>query len=432
MKKKLLFLFFIILLISCDKKKPILGVRKDIFLNNSIIEVEGDINNITIPIAKTFANYYGDGSTLNEIIENYRVENFNFTDSKISRKKFGVKTYFFSSPIIVDNIAYFLDTRGHLVARNLNSFDKNIWKTRIIEKTNFINYYGGKISFYNDIIYITTRLNEVIAVSSDDGSIIWRKKLNTVPISTPVIDGTTLYAITNDNKLYALDTYDGRIKWISFGNAKDSAILGSANPVIYKDYVVASYSSGELFIINKNTGENVFNMNITGKYMIYSNFELTDIDSTPVIVDNILIATANNGITAGINLDTMSVLWKQNLPSLTNILVSNSTIYMVTTDNIVIAMNAYDGKIYWFRELDKFKDKEKKKDLIFYRSLAMINGKIFAFNNVNEYKIINAKTGDIEDSITTTFMFYSTPFSLNDKIYGIGVRGRIIGFICTK
>ncbi len=432
MKKKLLFLFFIILLISCDKKKPILGVRKDIFLNNSIIEVEGDINNITIPIAKTFANYYGDGSTLNEIIENYRVENFNFTDSKISRKKFGVKTYFFSSPIIVDNIAYFLDTRGHLVARNLNSFDKNIWKTRIIEKTNFINYYGGKISFYNDIIYITTRLNEVIAVSSEDGSIIWGKKLNTVPISTPVIDGTTLYAITNDNKLYALDTYDGRIKWISFGNAKDSAILGSANPVIYKDYVVASYSSGELFIINKNNGENVFNMNITGKYMIYSNFELTDIDSTPVIVDNILIATANNGITAGINLDTMSVLWKQNLPSLTNILVSNSTIYMVTTDNIVIAMNAYDGKIYWFRELDKFKDKEKKKDLIFYRSLAMINGKIFAFNNVNEYKIINAKTGDIEDSITTTFMFYSVPFSLNDKIYGIGVRGRIIGFIGTR
>ncbi len=419
------------LIASCDKKKPILGVRKDIFLNNSAIQVNGNKENITLSNLDTFSNYYGDGSILNKTIKNYNVNNLNFVENKISGKKFGVKNYFFSSPIIVDNIAYFLDTRGNLIARSLDNLNKNIWKVRVIERTNFVNYYGGKISFYNDIIYLTTRLNEIIAVSKD-GNILWRKKLNTIPISTPVIENTTIYVITNDNKLYALDTADGRIKWISYGNPKDSAILGSANPVIYNDYVIASYSSGELFILNKNTGENIFNMNITGKYMIYSNFELTDIDSTPVVVDNILIATANNGITTGIDLNTMRVLWKQNLPSLTNLLVNNSTIYLITTDNILVSINAYDGKINWFKEFDIFKNKEKKKDLIFYKSLAMINNKIFAFNNIGEYKIINPKTGELENSVITKFSFYSIPFSLNSRLYGIASNGNSVEFISTK
>lgn len=418
-------------IVSCDKKKPILGVRKDIFLNNSAIQVNGDKNNIKISDTNTFSNFYGDASTLNKQINNYSVDSLDFIRNKISSKKLWVKNYFFSNPAIVDNIAYFLDTRGNLIARNLDNLKKNIWKVRVIERTNFINYYGGKVSFYNDVIYLTTRLNEVIAVSKE-GDIIWRKKLNVIPISTPVVEDTTIYVITNDNKLYALDTNDGRIKWISYGNPKDSAILGSANPVIHKDYIIASYSSGELFILDKNTGTNVFNMNITGKYMVYSNFELTDIDSTPVIVDNILIATANNGITTGIDLNTMKILWKQNLPSLTNILANNGIIYLITTDNILVSINANNGTINWFKEFDIFKNKEKKKDLIFYRSLAMINNKIFAFNNIGEYKIINPKNGELEDSVITKFSFYSIPFSLNNKLYGIAFNGSSAEFISTK
>ena len=431
MKKKLLTLFLVILLSACSTKKPVPGIRKEVFLNNSSIEVKGNLNNITIPQAKTFKNYYGDGSTLNLNIENYKVDNFDFISNKISRMRFSEKIYFSSSPIVVDNNIYFLDTRGNLISRNLDT-NKNSWKTKVVEKSNIPNYYGGKISYYNGNLYLTTRLNEVISVSSTDGIINWRKKLNTIPISAPVIENTTIYVITNDNKLYALDSNDGRIKWISFGNPKNSAILGSANPVIYKNYVIASYSSGELFILNKETGENIFNTNITGKYMIYSNFELTDIDSTPVIVDNILIATANNGVATAINLDTMRIIWKQNLPSITNILKSNATIYLMTTDNILISLDATNGKIYWSIQFDRFKNMKKKKDLVFYSSIAMINGKVYAFNNNNEYKIINPKNGELEKTTEMDLLLYSIPFSLNNKLYAIGRNGRTIYFVNTK
>lgn len=432
MLKKLIYILFLcIFIVSCDKKKPMLGERKSIFLNDTTIDITGDNTSIKIQESSSYKNYYGDNSILNETIQNYKIDDLNFIKHRISRKKFGVKNYFFSSPVIVDNIIYLFDTHGNLIAKNIHDLKNNLWKTKIIEKTNFINYYGGKISFYNDTLYITTRLNELIKISKN-GDILWRKKLNTVPISTPVIDNDTVYTITSDNKIYALDTNDGKIKWISFGNIKDSAILGSANPIIYKDYVIASYSSGELFILNKQTGENIFNTNVIGKYIIYSNFELTDIDTTPVIVDNILIATANNGITTAINLDTMKTIWKQNLPSLTNILVSGDTIFVISTDNILFSINAKNGKVNWLTGFNIFKNTETKKDLVYYKALAMINGKIYAFNNINEYKIVDPISGDLEKTIKTDFTFYNIPFSLENKLYGIISKGNSVMLLIGK
>lgn len=432
MKKIYLIIIISLLVMSCSKKKPILGERKNIFSNNnSSIQVFGNKEDIEISKAKTFHNYYGDSSTLNQSIENYKVDNLNFVEKSIASKKFGIKNYFFSSPVIVDNIVYYLDSSGNIIARKIDNLKDILWKTKIIENNSTINYFGGKISFYNNTLFISDRMNEIIAVSKD-GDLLWKKQLNAIPISTPVIYEDTLYVITNDNKLYALDINDSRIKWIHYGTVKDSAILGSANPVICKDYVIASYSSGELFIINRVNGNTVFSTNLTGRYLIFSNFELTDIDSTPVIKNNILIATANNGITQALDLNNMRILWKQNLPSLTNVLINNNYAYLITTDNILVCLNVYNGKIAWFKELDKYKDMINKKDLIYYKSLVFINDNLYAFNNLSEYKVFNPHNGNIIENEQLLFDFYSIPFSLNNNLYGIGNNGGKIELILSK
>lgn len=427
--KKIIFVFVgIIFLVSCSHKKEIAGERKNIFLNSSTkIEISNQKRNITLADLNTYQNYYGDNSILNKNIENYKVDNFDFERLSISRKKFGVKRYYFSNPIIVNNIIYTLDTKGNLLAKNKIDF-KTLWKIKVIERDNFINYYGGKISFYNDVIFITSRTNDIIAINTD-GTIKWKKRINSVPISTPVIDNNTLYTITNDNKLYAMDTQDGRIKWIHYGNSKDSTIFGSADPVIYKNYVIASYSSGELFVLNKDTGENIFNTNLTGRYFIFSNFELTDIDSTPQIKNNILVATANNGITIGLNLNNMQILWKQNFASLTNILINNDFVYLITTDNILINMNLKDGKVNYFTQLPQYVNEKKKKGFIYYKSMIFANNKLLTFNNVNEYKIINPLNGEIEKTEETPFSLYNKPFSINNRMNVISFKGSTLNIV---
>ncbi|HSQ98230.1 MAG TPA: PQQ-binding-like beta-propeller repeat protein, partial [Rickettsiales bacterium] len=424
--KKIIFLFLgAILLFSCSSKKEITGKRQDVFFDLTKIQISAKKQNITISKPETFTNYYGDSSVLNKNIENYKVDDFNFKNFSISSKRLYVKNYYFSNPAIVDNITYSLDTKGNLIAEKN---DEILWKTKITEENDFINYYGGKISFYNNTIFITSRINEILALDKE-GNIKWRKKINAVPISTPVIENKTLYTITNDNKLYALNTEDGRIKWIHYGTNKDSAIFGSANPVIYKNYVIASYSSGELFILDKNTGETIFNTKLTGKYYLFSNFELTDIDTTPQIKNNILVATANNGITVGIDLINMKILWKQNLSSLTNILINDNFVYLMTTDNVLVNMNLKNGNINYFTQLPQYANQKKKKGIVYYKSIIFVNDKLFAFNNLKEYITINPKDGRIEKTEKLPFDFYDKPFSLNNRISGIAFKRKTLKVI---
>ena len=79
-----------------------------------------------------------------------------------------------------------------------------------------------------------------------------------------------------------------------------------------------------------------------------------------------------------------------------------------------------------------FKNKKKKKNLIFYKSLSMINDKIFAFNNIGEYKVINPIDGTLEKSISTKFIPYNMPFSVNNKLYEIVSNGHFIEIANTK
>ena len=429
MKKILIFIIFLVV-VACSKKKPILGERKDIFVATSNIEITGDLKNIKIEKAKTFDNYYGDSSILNKNIENYSIDSINLIADGVSKKKFGTSRYYFSNPAVVDGVIYYLDMRGFLNAKNLKD-DKILWKIKIVTGSDIKDYYVGKLSFYNNNIYMTVGINEIISVTKD-GLINWRKKLNTVPNSIPVIENDNIFIITQDNKLYCIDANDGKIKWIHYGTIKDSGILGSANPVIYKNYVISAYSSGELFVINKHSGESVFNTNLVGRYSIFSNFELTDIDSTPIVKNDTLIATANNGVTIAINLNNFKETWRQNLPSLTNVVVNGDFIYMITTDNVVLCLNLSDGKINWFKKLDKYKNMTKKDGVVYYKSLIFINGNLYAFNNIAQYKVISPFDGNIIEEKELQFVLINAPVSIQNSFFGFGIDGRSLNIVKSK
>ena len=68
--------------------------------------------------------------------------------------------------------------------------------------------------------------------------------------------------------------------------------------------------------------------------------------------------------------------------------------------------------------------KKKQKGIIYYKSIILANGKLLAFNNLDEYKIINPLNGEVEKTEKTKFNFYSKPFSLNDRLLGVGFKNR--------
>jgi outer membrane protein assembly factor BamB len=218
-----------------------------------------------------------------------------------------------------------------------------------------------------------------------------------------------LYFITNDNKTYCLNTEDGGIKWIHYGINSTTKILGIASPVVYKEYVISSYSTGDLFILNKNSGKTVVSVKLTYKSIFSSNFDLTDIDSTPVIKDDVLIASANGGDIVAIDLSKMSIIWNKPISTLSNILINRDFIFILNTDNSLFILNIKNGDTVWNKQII---------DDIKYKKLFFANNDIYVFNEMG-YQVIGLD-GNVKNKIEKKLNLYGNPISINGVFYGIG------------
>ena len=276
----LIIIFCIGVLSSCssngkiDDKNAVL-----VFANDDLVKIDDGLVNFKVSLPKQINNqsWFGSNNDNNQEIENYIFANqISKATSIWTGYRPGYSNRMVFSPIITGDKIYILDDKGNLYARDLSSY-KNIWTKKLIDRWFVKDFSGGKISYFDNKIYVSTGYNLIFCVNAVDGEIVWSKTLASIPISAPISDGKQVFVLTNDNKTYALDALSGQINWVHSGILKATGILGSANPVSYKNYIISSYSSGEVYTLNKKSGEvgwvYDFNINKTNN----SDFILNDV-----------------------------------------------------------------------------------------------------------------------------------------------------------
>lgn len=326
---------------------------------------------------------------------------------------------FISKPIIYDNIIYSLDARGNLSAINLKN-NKLIYRKRIIKWYNIKNLSQGKISYDNNIIYVTTGFNKILAVHAKNADKIWEKELSSIAISKPIIHQNLLYLISNDNKSYALDKKTGEIKWIHNSIVRNTAIFGAANPIIYKNYLISSYSSGEIYILDHQNGNVINSYQLSANRAIDSNFILDDIDATPIIKNNILYAIGNGGLMIAINLNNWEKIWQKNMSSISNFWIIDDFIYVIDNENRLICLDSNYGTIKFFKKLDKYYSENK---LIHYHGLILAGDNLILSNSNKEILLLSPFDGNIRQKIKFSKHIQQRPIIANKRLY-IYLKGR--------
>ncbi len=296
---KIIKLITILLIFSsCSSKQEEIKDAISLFPNLNKIEIDNSFKDQEIKIPQQKNNQFW--LSRSEASNNSEIENFTFAHQIKKKKsinysyKFLGKNYLTTEPVIDNKTAYLIDHKGRITSLNLQNKKRN-WQTKPF-KTKFRN---GKIYLSNNKIFATSGYNYLSAINTEDGSTLWTKKLNSIIISSPIVNKDLLFFITSDNKTYSLNANNGEIIWIHEGIDKNTAILGSSEPVFYKNYVFSSYSSGEIYILNQKNGEIGWFYNLNTNRAIDSDFILNDIDNIPIIRNDIVYAVGNGGINDG-------------------------------------------------------------------------------------------------------------------------------------
>ena len=179
---------------------------------------------------------------------------------------------------------FFSDASGNVSSINANNGIQN-WSTEL-------NFLASGTAAGFGIVVISDIEGNVIALDQKDGTELWSSNVKGEVLSKVAIDAQLVVVKTGSGELLGLNKENGQIKWSYRSKLPLLTVRGSSSPVIVDNMIYVSFDNGRLGVFELNTGFQVWDGAISYVSGVSELENLIDSDSDPV-VDGTLIYTTN-------------------------------------------------------------------------------------------------------------------------------------------
>lgn len=280
-----------------------------------------------------------------------------------------------ASPIIVNNRVFTLDTDFNLSAFNTSNGEK-IWKTDVKDKEEDDSVISGGIAYGGGILYVTNGYNEVLAINPKDGEILWRKSLPAPARAAPTVIEERLFVTTLDNKLIVMNAFDGTSLWDYDGIEESAGLVGAASPAANHQIVIPAFSSGELTALHVENGAITWSDNLSNLRRFGGLSSLSDINALPVIDQGIVFAISFSGKLVAIDERTGNRIWQREIGGSNTPWLAGSHLFVLSTENQLVALGRKNGKIRWITRLPRYRDKDTKDNALIWHGPILAGGRL--------------------------------------------------------
>ncbi len=207
--------------------------------------------------------------------------------------------------------------------------------------------FGGGIAYDDGKLFVTTGFGDVFALNPQNGRRIWKTNLDVPILNAPVASGGRVFVSSQDNHFYALAQLDGRKLWDHQGISESAGILESTSAAVAGEFVIAPYTSGELYALRIQNGRPAWNDMLTSSGGVTALSELDDIAGRPVVDRGLVYAVSHSGIMTAINLSTGDRNWSRDIKSIQTPWAAGDFVYVLNTDQQVLCLTRKEGRVKW-------------------------------------------------------------------------------------
>lgn len=246
---------------------------------------------------------------------------------------------------------YAADRRGTVKALNADD-GKEEWKVDLSEKTGFFSsnipaLLSGGLTVNGGHIFIGTEKAKVFALNSSDGSIAWQANVAGEALSRPVVSDGMVLIHTSNGILQALNETDGAVKWSVNLDMPALSLRGESAPATAFGAAIVGGDNGRVSAVLMQQGQIIWQQRISQATGATEIDRLSDVDTTPVIVNGVVYALAYNGNLTALDLRSGQIIWKRELGSVNDFIVDGNHIYLVDQNDRIVALNVDGGVTLW-------------------------------------------------------------------------------------
>ncbi len=297
-------------------------------------------------------------------------------------------------PVTADGKVFTLDTAGNLAAFDLES-GKRLWRETIVPKGEGRHAaVGGGVAWDSNRLFVTAGYKHLLAVNPENGKKIWRVALPAPARAAPTVMDGRVYLVTLDNRLMVYTAEDGALLWQYTGVSESTNLLGSASVAADETLVVLPLSSGELYGLRPENGQVVWQDNLSAVRRTGALSAIADVRGLPVIDQGVVFAVSYSGRLVALDQVTGRRLWQREIGSAETPWPAGENIFMLTTEQQLVALTRNRGDIRWVASLPRWADKDHTEPLV-WAGPVLAGGRLFVVGGKKEMLEINPENGAV-------------------------------------
>ncbi|AHJ77104.1 outer membrane protein assembly factor BamB [Kosakonia sacchari] len=253
-------------------------------------------------------------------------------------------------PAFADGVVYAADRHGVVKAVSIDD-GHEIWSVNLAEKDGWFStraaLLSGGVTVSGGHVYVGSEKAQVYALNTSDGSQAWKTKVAGEALSRPVVSDGLVLIHTSNGQLQALNESDGATKWTVNLDMPALSLRGESAPTTAFGAAIVGGDNGRVSAVLMQQGQMIWQQRISQANGPTEIDRLSDVDTTPVVVGNVVYALAYNGNMTALDLRSGQIMWKRELGSVSDFVVDGNRIYMIDQSDRVLALTTDGGVTLW-------------------------------------------------------------------------------------
>ena len=310
----------------------------------------------------------------------------------------------------VGNLVYVASSEGTVAAIDSRT-GGDLWRTNLGVKLSAGVGSDGRFSA------VVSRENELIVL--DGAKEIWRQKLGAVTLTSPLVAGARVFALSADRSVSAFDAATGRKLWQQ-QRSGEALVLGRSGIAMAIGDTLVTGLAGRLVGLNPLNGKTVWEAQVANSRGTNEVERLVDLVSGVSRQGDQVCVRAFQSAIGCVDGARGNLAWSKTASGATGLDGDASELFGSESDGRVVAWKRADGERLWVSERLRF------------RSLTgpvLVGQSIVIGDEVGTLHFLSRKDGSPLNRISTDgSAIQSSPVLVGQTLVAVTQRGGIFGF----